>query len=111
MVSDWLGKKESEEISQSDGTRIVLFAARWCGYCDRFLKTVESFKASDQIQLYLVDSDDPDESLWDIHKIRLVPTLVVFRSGRELFRRDGISGVGLRSKDLDDAIAFLAKSA
>ena len=104
-----MGKKEFEGLSRSDEARIMLFAAHWCGYCSMFLKTASQLKAPDGVQLYLVDADDPDESLWDEYDIRLVPTIIVFRSGNKVLRKDGVPGVGLRSSDLEAALTFLSK--
>ncbi len=71
----------------------------------------KEFKAPSDVELILVNADDPDESLWDAFNLKIVPTLVVFKEGNQLFRKDGISGVGLRAADLTDALNFLAKPA
>jgi thioredoxin-like negative regulator of GroEL len=109
-ITDWLGKKEFTELTNSQDTKIVLFAAKWCGYCTRFLEAARNFNTSSDAQLFLVDADDPDESLWDIYNLKLVPTLVVFKSGKELQRRDGIPGVGLRPWDLAELLYSVESS-
>lgn len=109
-ISSWLGKKDFESLLQSDEAKLIVFAAKWCGYCKMFLEMAAGFKASSESQLYLVDADDPDESLWDIYNVKLVPSLFVFKSGKPLMRKDAMSGVGLRSSDLEAALTFLAKS-
>jgi thioredoxin len=103
-VSKWLGKQEFTELSNSSHPQIILFAAKWCGFCARFLEAARGFKAPSDAELFLVDVDDPDESLWDIYKLKLVPTLVIFRSGRQLFRKDGAPGIGLLLSDLVEAL-------
>ncbi len=113
-ISDWLGKQQFAELSNSPDAKIILFAAKWCGYCARFLGTAKDFKPSSDAQLFLIDADDPDESLWDDYKLRLVPTLIIFQSGKQLFRKDGMSGIGLRSSDLTEVLnaqASISKSA
>ncbi|MHB1869142.1 MAG: thioredoxin family protein [Nitrososphaerales archaeon] len=107
-VSSWKGKEEFAEISNSSEPKLILFAAKWCGYCSLFLKMAKEFKPSSDAELVLIDADDADESLWDDYKLNLVPTLVVFQSGKELFRKDGMSGIGLRASDLSDALNFLS---
>ena len=107
-ITNWLGKQEFIDISNSPDAKIVLFAAKWCGYCARFLETARDFKASSDAQIFLVDADNPDESLWDIHSLRLVPTLIIFQSGKQLFRKDGLPGIGFRSSDLSDALKALS---
>jgi thioredoxin 1 len=105
-ITGWLGKEEFIELSNSTDPKIIVLAAKWCGYCARFLGETKEFKSSNDVELCLVDADDPDESLWDTLKLKLVPTIVVFQSGKQLFRQDGLPGVGLRSSDLREALAF-----
>ena len=68
-VSDWKGKTDVAEVSSSNEVKTVLFAAKWCGYCARFLEIARDFQTSNDIELVLVDTDDPDESLWDIYNL------------------------------------------
>ena len=107
-ISSWKGKEEFAEISNSSEPKLILFAAKWCGYCSLFLKMAKEFKPSNDAEIFLIDADDPDESLWDTYNLNLVPTLIVFQSGKQLFRKDGLSGIGLRTSDLSDALNFLS---
>jgi thioredoxin 1 len=107
-ITEWLTKKDFLDLSESPAPQMVLFAANWCGYCSRFLGIVRGREAEAGIRMNVVDVDDPDESLWDDFRIKLVPTLVVFKSGEQIFRRDAIPGIGLRSQDLEDAVRFLS---
>lgn len=104
-LAEWKGKDALQnKISSSANPVIVLLAAKWCGYCARFLQNLQSYNPDGNINMILTDADDPDESLWDMFRIRLVPTLVVLHQGREIFRRDGRPGVGLRLSDLEEAV-------
>jgi hypothetical protein len=58
----------------------------------------------------LIDADDPDESLWDDFSIKIVPTLIVFKDGKSIFRRDGKSGTGLRMSDLEQGLSELSSA-
>jgi thioredoxin-like negative regulator of GroEL len=99
----WVGKKEFEhEILVSSAPTIVLFAAEWCGYCRRFLNLVNEYRNDSEVAVVNVDSEDG--SLWDDWNIDLVPTLAVFSGGKEIFRRNGKSFVGLGQRDLEDSI-------
>lgn len=102
-----MGKRDFLELMKSGGPKLVLFAANWCGYSTRFLEVARKYNPPDEAQLFLVDTDDPDESLWDDYNIRLVPTLVVIESGRELFRKEAVPGPGLRESQLIEALSFL----
>jgi len=86
----------------------VVFAASWCGYCRRFLDLLDSLE--DRGEVTVVDVDDPDESLWDEFKIPLVPTLIVFHRGKEIFRQNGRAGVGLLKGDVERALAAYASA-
>jgi thioredoxin 1 len=112
-VSDWLGKVEFEKIASEPGPNVIVFAAKWCPYCTRFLKQAKSLENSSNVEIKLVDADDPDESLWDDFAIKKVPTIVVFKDGKSIFRRDGrhplsLSGGGLKMSDLEQALSELS---
>jgi thioredoxin 1 len=102
-ITGWLGKDEFNRIKDSSGIHYILFAAKWCGFCSRFLEQARSVKA-DRLVLTLVDTDDPDESLWDEYSVRAVPTLLVFKDGKSVFRRDARLGAGLRPSELEQAL-------
>jgi hypothetical protein len=101
-ISDWQDKSDFQKIIAAPGPHLVVFAARWCGFCTRFIAQAKSVESS--LLLSVIDADEPDESLWDEHSIRIVPTLVVFSDGQIIFRRDGRSGAGLRTEDLKEGI-------
>jgi thiol-disulfide isomerase/thioredoxin len=110
-VTDWLTKSQFEEIGKKPGSHLIVFAARWCGFCSRFLQQAKSLPVSSNAQLNLVDADNPDESLWDEYSIKIVPTLLVFDDSKVVFRRDGKSGAGLAMADLQEAISKIKASA
>ena len=109
-ISDWIGKEGLSTILNSKHSQIVLFAADWCGYCSKFIHLIHSHRTDYDGQIHLVNTDDTDESLWDIHKINLVPTLVVFSRGEEVMRREGRIGTGLRQDDLEAALQTASTS-
>lgn len=102
-VSEWLGKPEFQKIVSEPGPHLIVFAAKWCGFCSRFLEQARSLESPQKLSL--IDADEPDESLWDEFSIKIVPTLMVFNKGQIIFRRDGKSFAGLRMSDLEDGIA------
>ena len=68
----------------------------------------QRYNSSIKKEIKLVDVDDPDESLWDEYTIYLVPTIIVFKSSVQLFRRDAKPGVGLLVEDLEEAIQSIS---
>jgi thioredoxin 1 len=103
----WIGKKELQEILGRHEPCFLLFAADWCGYCRRFLQIVNAYPTEDSVMdLLVVDIDSEDESLWDQYDVSLVPTIVIYKDGKEIFRKDGRPGIGLREADLKEAVSF-----
>jgi len=103
-VSDWKGKDELGDIIKSPGKHLIVFAAKWCGFCSRFLSNAKSLESNLDAEIELIDADEPDESLWDQYSIKIVPTILVMKDGKQLFRRDGRSMAGLSESDLRQAL-------
>ncbi|MHB8568222.1 MAG: thioredoxin family protein [Nitrososphaerales archaeon] len=108
-LTPFINKSQFEsELLTSQGPRIIVFAAPWCGYCHRFLDLANSTEIKGEISV--VDADDDGESLWDEFKIPLVPTIIVLKNGKELFRQNGRAGIGLVKSDLERAVAVAASA-
>jgi thioredoxin-like negative regulator of GroEL len=112
-ISEWLGKAEFQRIASEPGPHVVVFSAKWCRYCKKFLEQVRSLENSVDIEISLVDADEPDRSLWDEFSIKKVPTIFVFKDGKSIFRRDGrsplsLSGGGLKISDLEEGLSVLS---
>jgi thioredoxin-like negative regulator of GroEL len=73
--------------SLPEGRVPVLFSADWCGYCRRFRQLFDDVPGG-----IVVDISDEDDPLWDIYKIRLVPTVVLFDEGEPTKRWVGVLG-------------------
>jgi thioredoxin 1 len=110
-TKQWIQKDEFEDqVLKSPMPQLVLFAADWCGYCRRFLGVISEYKesvngpAEADHSINVVNIDSGDGSLWETYNVDLVPTLIVFSSGKQIFRRDAQPMVGLRQPDLEDAL-------
>ena len=111
-VSNWMGKADLSALTAAGKRELLLFAAKWCGYCTRFLGELHAAEFPSFIGIvHLIDTDNPDESLWDDYSISVVPTIIVVENGKEIFRRDGRSGAGLNRLDLDAAVNEFSKKA
>jgi len=111
--TDWLSKAEFQKAVSEPGPHLVVFAAKWCGYCSRFIEQAKSLENPAKVELQLVDADEPDESLWGDFSIKKVPTIIVFKDGKSIFRKDGrsplsLSGGGLKMSDLEGALSELS---
>ena len=88
-----------------DGTLAVTFSAKWCPYCRDFM--AEFKKAELSVEKAMGDVTDEESALWDDFELNVVPTMVLFRDGEAVWRRDGIRRVGLNGADIDALRAAL----
>ncbi len=74
---------------------LVDFSAEWCGPCKMMKPVLEQLKSKmgDKIRILRVDVDDNRELAYK-YSIRSVPTLMLFRDGKNLW-----SGVGVLTSD------------
>ncbi|HTZ61112.1 MAG TPA: thioredoxin family protein [Thermoplasmata archaeon] len=89
------------------GTWVVGFLADWCPYCRSFAPALEAMERAGGRNVLWAEVNDEESPLWDRFEIRVVPTLLVFRDGAEVFRRDGRFARGLNAKDVTAVEAFL----
>jgi thioredoxin-like negative regulator of GroEL len=92
-------------LLQRPGTWIVDFSADWCPFCRAFRALFDAVPADPAYHLAIGDLTSEENPLWETMGVEIVPTLVVFRDGKAIFRVDGVGGAGLTSEDLDRAVA------
>ncbi len=82
---------------------IALFYASWCPFC---VKILPDFKkhAEEGANVFLLVKDD-QEVMADHYSVAVYPTAIHFEKGLVSKRLDGVLGVGLRKKQLEDFIA------
>ncbi len=79
-----------EAITRHTGTVLVEFYASWCPHCQRMIPVVEQVKQllGEQVPVYQFDIDkEPKAS--DEARVQSVPTFIVYRNGREMWRQSG----------------------
>jgi thioredoxin len=110
LPAPWEGKTElkpddfNDEFPRNRGTLAVLFLASWCLFCKRFLPVFQAAAEKAGIAWAPMDISDDSNPLWEIFSIRVVPTIIIFKEGKAVFRRDGILGRGLSEKAIDDTM-------
>lgn len=77
-----------------EGTWVVAFLADWCPFCQRFRPEFRALNGGKDFRTAEGDLTSEESPLWEDLHIEVVPTIVVFREGRPVFRVDGVLGLG-----------------
>lgn len=90
------------EIISGNQITLVDFFATWCGPCKMMHPVLEQLKEDlgDSIRILKIDVDK-NEALSETYRIQSVPTLMLFKEGKQLWRQSG----ALRIKELKNLIA------
>jgi thioredoxin-like negative regulator of GroEL len=101
-IADFDGKR-----LKRTGTLAVLFAAEWCPFCRRFSPIFESALKGKNMSGALADLSDFDNSLWETFDIQVVPTVMVFKDGELVYRKDAVLGQGLPNDAMNEVVPLL----
>ena len=79
------------ELIQSTKPVLVDFYAEWCGPCQimkpRILDVAE--RMGDDVKVILIDIDK-EKKLAERFRIQSVPTLIIFKNGKQQWRQSGL---------------------
>jgi Thioredoxin len=93
------------------GVYAVCFGATWCPPTRGFVpKFVARSSTGLPAMFAMADITEWEDPLWDSFRIKITPTMAVFRDGDLVARFDGRRMVGLRESDLDKLAAVLTGS-
>lgn len=95
-------KSTFQQLIGSDKPVLVDFYAEWCGPCKMMPPILNELKAmvGDRATVIKVDVDRNPEAA-QAYEVRGVPTLIIFKKGRPVWRRSGV----MSADQLREAIA------
>ncbi|MBR5801674.1 MAG: thioredoxin family protein [Alistipes sp.] len=82
-----------ENVISADRSLLVDFYATWCGPCRAIRSVLDAFveRMGGEVELMPIDVDHyENQQLVDHYRIMSVPTLILFREGRILWRNSGV---------------------
>jgi thioredoxin 1 len=80
-----------QEIINQDKPVLVDFFATWCGPCQMMSPILDEVKSNLQDSVSIIKIDvDKNQQVAAEYQVRGVPTLILFKNGKQLWRQSGV---------------------
>jgi thioredoxin 1 len=94
-----------ETLINSEKPVLIDFFATWCGPCQNMIPILDKLKTVKKSSVTIIKIDvDKNQALAKRFKIKGVPTFMIFKSGKMLWRESGTFTVKALSEKIDQAI-------
>ena len=102
LITKEINMEKFDDLITSNIPVLVDFYAEWCGPCKMMKPILEDVKAmkGEKVRVVKVDVDKHQE-LAAYYQIQSVPTLMIFKDGKQLWRQSGV----LQAKELSELLA------
>jgi rhodanese-related sulfurtransferase len=95
---------EYKKIIADNNTVLVDIGSRYCGACKKvkpILETIRTQYGAD-LKIVEIDLEESPQVIADLKTIKLFPTLILYRKGKIVFKKDGLTDL---KNDVDLALA------